>query len=295
MKFVKMHGLGNDYVYINCFQENVNNKSEIAKYVSDRHFGVGADGAIFINPSTEADCEMEMYNADGSRSEMCGNGIRCVAKFVYDYGIVDKTEMSIASMGKIKYLTLYLKKEEPNPLSGMCYGKRLDGMIVDTVTVNMGEPTLVPKEIPVTLSDDTKETCICECITVAEKKYEMTCVSMGNPHAVMFVTSVDDFPLETIGPFFEQHPCFPKRVNAEFVRVIDRKNVQMRVWERGTGETLACGTGACATAVACILNELTEDEVTIHLRGGNLNIRWDRTDGCVYMTGSATTVFEGEL
>lgn len=307
MKFVKMHGLGNDYVYINCFDEIVKNKSEVAKYVSDRHFGIGADGAIFINPSEVADCEMEMYNADGSRSEMCGNGIRCVAKFVYDNGIFDKTELSIVSMGKIKYLKLFLKKEEPNPLTGLLYGKRQDGIVVDTVTVDMGEPELVPENIPVKLEVSCSENsglldnqqrvsrCVAEKIHVDGKNYEMTCVSMGNPHAVVFVENVTDFPIEQIGPCFENHACFPKRVNAEFAKVLDKKNVQMRVWERGTGETLACGTGACATAVACMLNGLTDDEVTIHLLGGDLKIKWDREKNHVFMTGSATTVFEGEI
>ncbi len=295
MKFVKMHGIGNDYVYVNCFQETVENKSEVARYVSDRHFGVGSDGAIFINPSKEADCEMEMYNADGSRSEMCGNGIRCVAKFAYDYGIVDKTELSIISMGKVKYLTLFVKKEEPNALTGRLYGKRADGMVVDTVTVDMGEPELVPADIPVKLPDRTADRCILENIGVDGKNYRMTCVSMGNPHAVVFVEDVEHFPVAQVGPAFEYHECFPKRVNVEFAKVLDRNTVRMRVWERGSGETLACGTGACATAVACILTGLTEEEVTIRLLGGDLIIRWDREQNRVFMTGSAATVFEGEL
>lgn len=295
MKFVKMHGIGNDYVYVNCFEETVENKSEVAKYVSDRHFGVGSDGAIFINPSEEADCEMEMYNADGSRSEMCGNGIRCVAKFVYDYGIVDQTELSIISMGKVKDLTLFVKKEEPNSLTGCLYGKRADGMVVDTVMVDMGEPELVPANIPVKLPDQSIDRCVLEDIGVDGKNYHMTCVSMGNPHAVVFVKDVEHFPVAQVGPGFEYHEYFPKRVNVEFVKVLDRKTVQMRVWERGSGETLACGTGACATAVACVLTGQTEEEVTVRLLGGDLNIRWDREQNRVFMTGSATTVFEGEL
>lgn len=295
MKFVKMHGIGNDYVYINCFEEIVKKKSEVAKYVSDRHYGIGADGAIFINPSEEADCEMEMYNADGSRSEMCGNGIRCVAKLVYDYGILDKTELSIVSMGKIKYLELFLKKEEPNPLTGLFYGKRQDGMVVETVKVDMGEPELIPENIPVKLANSGLDKCVSEEITVNGKVYHMTCVSMGNPHAVMFVDNVTDFPIRQTGPAFEMHECFPKRINAEFAKVLDRKNVQMRVWERGTGETLACGTGACAAAVACMLNGLTEDEVIVHLLGGDLKIKWDRENNRVFMTGGATTVFEGKI
>lgn len=292
MKFVKMHGLGNDYVYISTFDQKVENRSEIAKYVSDRHFGIAADGAIFINPSDEADCEMEMYNADGSRSEMCGNGIRCVAKFVYDFGIVDKTEISVISMGKVKYLTLYTKKEEPQPLTGLKYGTREDGMVVDTVKVDMGEPELVPRLIPVVAEGNT---CIDQCIEVDGREYNMTCVSMGNPHCVVYVEDPDSFPLEKIGPLFENHKRFPKRVNAEFAKVLDAKNIRMRVWERGSGETLACGTGACATAVASMLNQLCEDEVTLHLLGGDLIIKWDRKTNHVFMIGPATTVYTGEI
>jgi len=295
MKFVKMHGIGNDYVYVNCFEEYVENKSEIAKYVSDRHFGVGADGAIFINPSKTADCEMEMYNADGSRAEMCGNGIRCVAKFVYDYGIIDKTELSIVSMEKIKQLILYTKKEESNPLTGISFGKRADGMVVDMVRVDMGEPELAAEKIPVKLPEHVSGRCIAEHIAVNDKEYRMTCVSMGNPHAVVFVEDVDSFRVDLEGPGFETHPFFPKRVNTEFVKVLDRQNIQMRVWERGAGETLACGTGACAAAAACVLNGLTDTKVTVRLPGGNLYIEWDQENDHIYMTGSAATVFEGEL
>ncbi len=275
MKFTKMHGCGNDYVYINGFEEKVENKSEAAIKLSDRHFGIGGDGVIFINPSTIADFEMEMYNADGSRSEMCGNGIRCVAKYVYDKGLTDRTSLCIESYGKVKYIDLTVES-----------GK------VTMVKVNMGSPELKAELVPV-LSD--KEKVIQEEIEVNDTIYHMTAVSMGNPHAVMFVEDVANFDLEKIGPLFEHHPRFPKRVNAEFVKIIDRSNVEMRVWERGTGETLACGTGCCATAVACILNGLTEELVTVKLLGGSLTIQWDREQNLVYMTGPATTVFEGEI
>lgn len=279
MKFTKMHGCGNDYIYIDGASEKISQeeKPDFVRRVSDRHFGVGGDGVIFINPSDEADFEMEMYNADGSRAEMCGNGIRCVAKFVYDKGLTNKTDISVISCGKIKYLQLFLKE-----------GK------VDTVRVNMGAPELNPAQIPVIVQDG-KEKVIDEPIIVQGKEYKMTCVSMGNPHAVVFIDDVTNLEIEKIGPFFENHERFPKRTNTEFVKVLDRKTVQMRVWERGTGETLACGTGCCATVVSCILNGLTDDTVTVKLLGGELEITWDRKANLVYMTGPATTVFDGEL
>lgn len=275
MKFTKMEGLGNDYVYVNGFTETVENKPETVRKLSDRHFGIGGDGVIFINPSEQADFEMEMWNADGTRSEMCGNGIRCVAKYVYDHGMTDKTSLVIESAGKLKYLELTVEN-----------GK------VSMVRVNMGTPELTAVNIPV-LSEN--EQVIDEPIIVSGKEYRMTCVSMGNPHAIVFVDNVKNFELEKIGPCFENHERFPKRVNAEFVRVIDRNTVEMRVWERGTGETLACGTGSTATAVACILNGLTDNSVTVKLLGGDLLIEWDRETNQVYMTGPATTVFEGEI
>lgn len=275
MRFTKMQGLGNDYVYVNCFKEKISNPPELAKKISDRHFGVGSDGLIMINPSDKADFEMEMYNADGSRAEMCGNGIRCVAKYVYDYGLTDQTNISIETLGGIKYLDLTVEN-----------GK------VSLVKVDMGQPVLTPAEIPV-LADGDK--AVDERITVDGTEYRMTCVSMGNPHAVVFIDQdVRDFPLETIGPKFENHERFPKRINTEFVRVLDRNTVEMRVWERGAGETLACGTGACAVGVSCILKGLTEDEVTVKLLGGDLHIRWDREADRVYMTGPAAVVFDGE-
>lgn len=275
MKFTKMQGLGNDYVYVNCFEEKVENPSELAVKVSDRHFGIGSDGLILIRPSEVADFRMTMFNADGSESEMCGNGIRCVGKYVYDYGLTDKTEVSVETLAGIKYLKFLIK----------------DGK-VDMVTVNMGEPILKPELVPVVGEGDA---VIDSPIEVAGKEYKMTCVSMGNPHSVVFVDDVDNFPLHEVGPLFEHHKAFPRRVNAEFCQVIDRTHAKMRVWERGTGETLACGTGTCATAVACILNGKTEDEVTITLLGGDLIIRWDREKNVIYMTGPARVVFDGEI
>ena len=231
MKFTKMQGIGNDYVYVNCLQETIENPSELAKKISDRHYGVGSDGLIMINPSDKADFEMEMYNADSSRGEMCGNGIRCVAKYVYDYGLTDKTSISVETLAGIKYLDLTVE----------------DGKVV-LVKVDMGKPMLRPEEVPVV---SEKEEVIDEPITVDGQEYRMTCVSMGNPHAVVFIDQdVKEFPRETVGVKFENHERFPKRVNTEFVNVLGRHTAQMRVWERGSGETLACGTGACAVAVA---------------------------------------------
>lgn len=284
MKFTKMHGLGNDYVYFNCFEQKIEGKSELTRRVSNRNFGIGGDGAIFINPSADADCEMEMYNADGSRSEMCGNGIRCVAKYVYDNEIINQTEISIISAGKIKYLTLYLRDAKPGEQSNR-------GKVVDTVRVDMGEPETIAEKIPVISKN---EKAIDEPIEVDGRQYQMTCVSMGNPHAVIFVDDVANFPVTETGPKFECHPAFPNRINTEFVEVLNRNTVKMRVWERGTGETLACGTGSCATVVACILNGLTDTSVTVKLLGGDLQIEWDKIKNRVYMTGSATTVFTGD-
>ena len=275
MKFTKMQGLGNDYVYVNCLKEKIADPPELARKISDRHFGVGSDGLIMINPSDKADFEMEMYNADGSRAEMCGNGIRCVAKYVYDYGLTDKTYISVETLAGMKYLDLTVEN-----------GK------VSLVKVDMGHPILEPEKIPVAVKGSR---VVDEPLLVDGKEYRMTCVSMGNPHAVIFVDEdVKNLPLEKIGPSFENHICFPKRVNTEFVRVIDRHTAEMRVWERGSGETLACGTGTCAVAVACVLNGLTEDAITVHLLGGDLYIEWDREKNTVYMTGPAEAVFDGE-
>ena len=280
MKFTKMQGLGNDYVYVNCLRETIDNPSETAKLVSDRHFGIGSDGLILINPSKTADFEMEMYNADGSRSEMCGNGIRCVGKYVYDYGLTDKTSISVETLGGIKYLDLTVK----------------DGKVA-LVRVDMGEPELDPEKIPIIMkgySDETDRVLNAQ-IKVDGKEYHMTGVSMGNPHDVVYIDNVQGLDIEKIGPKFENHERFPQRINTEFARVIDRKTVEMRVWERGSGETLACGTGACAVAVASILNGYTEREVEIRLLGGNLQIEWNEEDNHVYMTGPATVVFDGEI
>lgn len=273
MEFTKMQGLGNDYVYVNCFKEKIENPSEMAVKVSDRHFGIGSDGLILIKPSEVADFEMEMYNADGSRGEMCGNGIRCVAKYVYDYGLTDKTSISVETLGGIKYLDLTVE-----------HGK------VALVKVDMGTPILKPELIPIVAKG---ETVIDEPIMVGGKEYHMTGVSMGNPHDVVFMDDIKNLEIEKIGPLFENHERFPNRINTEFVNVIDRHTAQMRVWERGSGETLACGTGACAVAVACILNGLTENTVTVKLLGGDLQIEWDREKNTVYMTGPAEVSFDG--
>ena len=275
MKFTKMHGIGNDYVYVNCFEESVKNPAEVSKFVSDRHFGIGSDGLILISPSAIADFRMNIYNADGSQAEMCGNGIRCVAKYVYDYGLTDKTEISVETLAGIKYLRLQVEN-----------GK------VASVEVNMGAPILEPNEIPVAVEESP---VVNVPVEVKGKIYHMTCVSMGNPHAIIFMNNVKDLDIAAIGPYFENHTVFPKRTNTEFVEVLDRNTVNMRVWERGSDETLACGTGACATTVACILNDKTENEVTVHLLGGDLKIRWDREANQVYMTGPATVVFDGEI
>ena len=275
MKFTKMHGLGNDYVYVNCFEEKIDNPPAVARFVSDRHFGIGSDGLIMINPSKTADFEMEMYNADGSRGEMCGNGIRCVAKYVYDYGLTDKTQISVETLGGIKYLDLTVE----------------DGK-VSLVKVDMGKPELEADLIPI-ISE--REQVIDEPIEVDGKEYHMTGVSMGNPHAVIYVDDVKNLDLEKIGPKFENHERFPKRINTEFVHCIDRNTVEMRVWERGSGETLACGTGACAVAVASILNNLTDTRVTVKLLGGDLQIEWDQKKNHVFMTGPAKVVFDGVI
>ena len=275
MKFTKMHGLGNDYVYVNCFEEKIDNPPAVARFVSDRHFGIGSDGLIMINPSKTADFEMEMYNADGSRGEMCGNGIRCVAKYVYDYGLTDKTQISVETLGGIKYLDLTVE----------------DGK-VSLVKVDMGKPELEADLIPI-ISE--REQVIDEPIEVDGKEYHMTGVSMGNPHAVIYVDDVKGLNLEKIGPKFENHERFPKRINTEFVHCIDRQTVEMRVWERGSGETLACGTGACAVAVSSILNNLTATQVTVKLLGGDLQIEWDREKDRVFITGPATVVFDGVI
>ncbi|MEY8427056.1 diaminopimelate epimerase [Lachnospiraceae bacterium 46-15] len=275
MKFTKMQGIGNDYVYVNCFEEKVENPGELAVKVSDRHFGIGSDGLILIKPSKNADFRMEMYNADGSEGAMCGNGIRCVGKYVYDYGLTEQTSIRVETKSGVKYLDLTVEE-----------GK------VSQVRVNMGAPELFPPKIPV-LADGDK--ALDAPIMVDGREYRMTCVSMGNPHAVVYLDDVKNLEIEKIGPRFEMHPCFPDRVNTEFVRVIDGSTLEMRVWERGSGETLACGTGACAVAVASILNGYVSGEVTVKLLGGDLKISWDEQGNIVYMTGPAAVVFDGEI
>ena len=274
MKFTKMQGIGNDYVYVNCFKEKVEDPGEAAIKVSDRHFGIGSDGLILIKPSEVADFQMDMYNADGSRGAMCGNGIRCVAKYVYDYGLTDKTSVSVETASGIKYLDLTVE----------------NGKVV-LVKVNMGAPILEAAKIPVV---SEKEQVINEPLLVDGKEYRITGVSMGNPHAITYIDDVKGLDIEKIGPKFEFHPAFPDRVNTEFAKVLDDHTVEMRVWERGSGETLACGTGACAVAVASILAGHTEDEVEVELLGGCLQIRWDREKNRVFMTGPAVEVFSGE-
>lgn len=276
MKFTKMHGIGNDYIYVNCLEETVPNPSELAVKLSDRHFGVGGDGLILIKTSQKADFEMDMYNADGSRGMMCGNGIRCVAKYVYDKGLTDKTTISIDTQAGVKYLDLTIEN-----------GKAV------LIKVNMGSPSFLAEQIPVTAN--TKEV-VAVPLTVEDRDYQITCVSMGNPHCVTFLKEdVRDLDLEKIGPFFENHKRFPDRINTEFVNVIDRKTLRMRVWERGSGETLACGTGACAVAAAAVRNGLADEEVTVHLLGGDLQICWDKEADLIYMTGPAEIVFDGEV
>ncbi len=288
LHFTKMEGLGNDYVYVNCLKETVEDPSGLAVRVSDRHFGIGSDGLILIKDSKIADFTMEMYNADGSRSEMCGNGIRCVGKYVYDYGLTDKTDLAVETLAGIKYLHLTVDQKAKE-----------DRGKVTQVQVNMGSPILVPGDIPVdsSLLQNVQEgQPIIDCpVEIADGEYRITCVSMGNPHCVSFVEDVEHFPIDEVGKVFESHPLFPKRVNAEFVEVVDRSHLKMRVYERGTGETFACGTGTCATAVAAILTGRVEDEVTVHLLGGDLQIRWDREHDLIYMTGPAKTVFDGTI
>ena len=277
MKFTKMQGIGNDYVYINCFEETVKDPSAVARFVSDRHFGIGSDGLILIRPSQVADCEMDMYNLDGSQGAMCGNGIRCVAKYVFDHGIVNKTSISIATKSGIKYVDLTVK----------------DGK-ASLIRVNMGSPILQATQIPVVA--DTEQV-IDAPIQVDGQEYHYTAVSMGNPHATVYVEDTDSLDLAKIGPSFENHVNFPDRINTEFVQVLDKHTVKMRVWERGSGETLACGTGACAVAVASILNGHVSPDtpVTVKLLGGDLQIFWNRSENLVYMTGPAVTVFDGQI
>ncbi len=276
MKFSKMHGIGNDYVYVNCFKETVENPEAVSIFVSDRRFGIGSDGLILIMPSDKADFRMRIFNADGSEAMMCGNGTRCVGKYVYDHGMTNKTDITLETNSGIKYLKLFVK----------------DGK-VDSVTVDMGKAILKPRDIPV---DSDLDLFVAQPVEVAGKEYKITAVSMGNPHAIVYVDDVDSLDLEKIGSDFENHKLFPNRVNTEFIKVIDDKTLQMRVWERGSGETFACGTGACASVVSSVLNNYCkyDEEVLVHLRGGDLRITY-RKDGTVMMTGPATQVFDGEI
>ncbi len=275
MKFTKMQGCGNDYVYVNCFSETVNEPAKLAKRVSDRNFGIGSDGLILICPSDKADCRMDMYNSDGSKAEMCGNGIRCVGKYAYDYGIVKKDVITVETLAGIKTLKLNIENGR-----------------VKTVRVNMGKPELKPERIPVAATGDN---FINRAVEVDGSVYNVTCVSVGNPHAIVYVDNTDAVDIEHLGPLFENHVLFPKRINTEFVQVLDRSTLKMRVWERGAGETKACGTGATATLIASVLNNKSDRKAKIILLGGELEIEWPGDDDCVYMTGPAETVFDGEL
>lgn len=273
MKFTKMHGCGNDYVYVNLFEEQVDDPSKLSIAVSDRHFGIGSDGLITIGPSGAADFRMRIYNADGSEAEMCGNGIRCVAKYVYDHGMTDKTLLTVETGAGIKELRLETE----------------DGKVVQ-VRVDMGEPQLAPEQIPV---EAEGERVVDEPIQAGGRSWRMTCVSMGNPHAVVFVDDVKELAIGQYGPHFENHARFPRRTNTEFVQVHGRNEASMRVWERGSAETWACGTGTCAAVMACILNGYTDNEVLVHLRGGDLVITYDPDSNHIYMKGPATEVFSG--
>lgn len=276
LKFTKMHGLGNDYVYMDAINQKIENRKKLAKYVSDRHFGIGSDGIILICPSTVADFKMQMFNSDGSEAEMCGNGIRCVGKFVYDKGLTNKNIITIETLAGIKTLVMTIEN-----------GK------VKTAKVDMGEPILEPKKIPV-ISDEKIVKNL--KLNILDKEFRFTCVSMGNPHSVTFIKEdVNKFDICKYGSLIEINKAFPKKTNVEFINVVDDKTLKMRVWERGAGETLACGTGACGALVSSVLNGYTSRNVTIHLLGGDLNIEWNEKDNHVYMTGPATTVFEGEI
>ena len=275
LKFTKMHGLGNDYVYMDAIHQKIEDESSLAQFVSNRNFGIGSDGLILICKSEIADFKMRMFNQDGSEAEMCGNGIRCVGKFVYDKGLTQKTKVTIETLAGIKELILNVEE-----------GK------VKTVRVDMGEPILEPEKISVVSNENPVKNLD---IKADDKEFKFTCVSMGNPHAITKVTDIDNFDVKRYGKIIEVDKVFPRKTNVEFIEIIDENTIKMRVWERGAGETLACGTGACAVAVACNLNGFTNDNVTVKLLGGDLQIEWNKEDNHVYMTGPAVTVFEGEL
>ena len=276
MKFTKMHGAGNDYVYVNCFAEAVENPADVAIKVSNRNFGIGSDGLILIMPTDKADVRMRMFNSDGSESEMCGNGIRCVAKYAYDHGIVTKTEITAETGAGILTLQLFPNAENK----------------VERVRVNMGPPRLSREEIP--MNGTPIAQVVAEELTVLDKTFKITCVSMGNPHCIIYVDDVDNFPVATYGPLIENHQLFPRRTNVEFIQIISRTEVKQRTWERGAGETLACGTGASAVCVAGVLNNVTDRKILNHLAGGDLELEWVES-GPVFMTGPATEVFNGEI
>lgn len=274
LEFIKMHGLGNDYVYMDAINQDIKNRSELAKKVSDRHFGIGSDGLILICQSNIADFRMQMFNSDGTEAEMCGNGIRCVGKFVYDNGFTDKKELKIETLAGIKKLELITKNEK-----------------VEEVKVDMGEPILDPKEIPVISEENPVKDLN---LILLDRNFKFSCVSMGNPHAITVLDDdVNEFDVEKYGKLAEINEAFPKRTNVEFINIINKNRIKMRVWERGAGETLACGTGACASAVATILNGYTDRNITVELLGGNLEIEWNKEDNHIYMTGPASTVFKG--
>lgn len=275
LKFTKMHGAGNDYIYMDAISQKIDNPSELAVKLSSRNFGIGSDGLVLILPSDICDFRMQMFNSDGSEAEMCGNASRCVGKYVYDKGLTGKNEITLETGAGIKYITL---------LEGNSKSRR--------VTVDMGEPILNPDLIPVKAEG---EPVLNLPLDIDGKSWEITCVSMGNPHAVIFTTGIKDLDLPVIGPKFEKHPIFPRKTNTEFIEVVDRQTLNMRVWERGAGETLACGTGACAATVAAILNDYCGRKIKIHLLGGDLEIEWSKENNHVYMTGEAVTVFEGQL
>jgi diaminopimelate epimerase len=276
MHFTKMHGLGNDYVYVNGFEEHVADPAAVARAVSDRHFGIGSDGLILILPSTRADCRMRMFNADGSEAQMCGNGIRCLAKYVYEHGIAKKTTLHVETLAGVLALQLFPEADNRDRVQQVC--------------VKMGEPRLQRQEIPM---QGAPGRVLREPLEVAGTRFEVTAVSMGNPHCIVFVDDPDTFDVPYWGPRFERHAAFPEGVNTEFVQVVDAQTFRMRVWERGSGETLACGTGAAAVAVACHLNGRTGRHVTGHLLGGRLDLEWRERDNQVYMTGPAVEVFQG--
>lgn len=276
MNFSKMHGIGNDYIYVNCFEENISEPEKISVVVSNRRFGIGSDGLVLIMPSDKADFRMRIFNADGSEAMMCGNATRCIGKYVYDMGLTNKTDITLETNSGIKYLKLFVRDNK-----------------VESVRVDMGKAILKPSDIPVKSSLDM---FVAQPVIVNGTEYKLTCVSMGNPHAVLFTENIDSLDLEKIGSHFENHEIFPNRVNTEFVEVIDGHTLKMRVWERGSGETFACGTGACATVVAAVLNGFCkhDEEILVHLRGGDLRITY-QSNGTVMMTGPATYVFEGTI